>query len=78
MLHCQEQTAELTSDKCISELEKHLENYKKGTLDSSLKKILSLNKDTAIKRAKSLNANKNPSTSIYVLIEKLDAEKKDI
>jgi hypothetical protein len=77
LLHCQEQTAELTSNKCLSELEKHLKNYKKGTLDSSLKRTLSLNKDIAIKRAECLNANGNPSTSIYVLIKKLDTAKKD-
>jgi hypothetical protein len=75
LLHYQRQTAELTSSQCLSELEKHINGYKKGILNASLKEVLSINKDEAIRRAESLKVDKNPSTSIYVLIKKLDAVK---
>jgi hypothetical protein len=73
LLHYKSQSAELTSSRCLSELEKHIDGYKKGILNASLKEVLSTNKDEAIKRAESLKVEKNPSTSIYVLIKKLDA-----
>jgi len=77
LLHYQQQTSELTSSQCLSELGKHINGYKKGILCASLKEVLSVNKDEAIKRAESLNVDKNPSTSIYVLIKKLDAAKRE-
>ncbi|MDR2971984.1 MAG: RloB family protein, partial [Bacteroidales bacterium] len=73
LLHFQTQTAELASAQCISELEKHVHDYKKGALNVSLKEILSLNKAEAIKRAEGLEVGKNPSTAIYALIKRLDA-----
>jgi len=77
LLHYQPQNAELSSSRCLSELEKHINGYKKGILNASLKEVLSINKDEAVKRAESLKVDKNPSTSIYVLIKKLDAVKRE-
>jgi thiamine kinase-like enzyme len=74
LLHYQAQTAELTSAQCISELERYIQDYKKGTFNASLKEILSMNKNEAIKRSENLETSKNPSTSIYILIKRLDTE----
>jgi hypothetical protein len=72
LLHCQNQTAELTTDECVSKLMNHIQNYRKGILDNRLKDKLSDHKNDALSRAKSLPGLTNPSTNVYRLIEELD------
>ena len=75
LLHCQSQTASLRSEECISKLRNHINNYKKGALDDKLKSKIINNKDKSISRAKGLTEFTNPSTTVYKLIEELDAIK---
>jgi hypothetical protein len=72
LLHWQNQTAELTTDECVSKLMTHIQNYRKGALDNKLKDRLSDNKDNAVLKAKSLPRFANPFTDIYLFIETLD------
>jgi hypothetical protein len=54
LLHCIKQSAELTSEQCLSTLKSHIKNYKKGVLGNKLKEKLSENRDKTIERAKKL------------------------
>jgi hypothetical protein len=72
LLHFQNQTAEITTDECVSKLMTHIQNYRKGALDNKLKDRLSYNKDNAVLKAKSLPRFANPFTDVYLFIEKLD------
>jgi hypothetical protein len=76
LLHCMPQSAELTSEQCLSTLKNHIKNYKKGALDNKLKEKLSENRDKAIERAKKLPAFTNPSTMMYKFVEELEKQKK--
>jgi hypothetical protein len=73
LLHCQNQTAELTTEECVSKLTNHIRNYRKGVLDDKLKDKLLENKNYAVSRAKSLPEFTNPSTNVYRFIEELDS-----
>jgi hypothetical protein len=76
LLHCQKQTASLTSEECISKLKQHIRNYKKGVFDDKLKNKIIENKDKSVSRAKTLTEFSNPSTTVYKLVEALNAIKK--
>jgi len=76
LLHCQNQTASLSSEVCISKLKIHIQKYKKGVFDEKLKSKIIENKSKSISRAKALSELCNPSTNVYKLIEELDAIKK--
>jgi hypothetical protein len=72
LLHCLNQTAELTTVECVSKLKQNIRDYRKGELDDKIKGKLSDHKDKAISRAKSLTAFSNPSTNVYTLVEELE------
>ena len=76
LLHYKNQTANANSVYCCKELNNRNRIYKKGVIDKKLKEKLISNFDTAIKRAKSLTKHKNPSSEVYLLIEKLVELKK--
>ena len=71
LLHYQEQKTEISSDKCIKKLHEVSKEYKKGTLSEEEKEVLARNKELAVERAKILSENKNPSSTVYILLEKL-------
>lgn len=76
LLHYKNQTAHTNSEYCCKELKKRNKYYKKGSIDIRLKEKLITKRKEAIKKAKKLQSHENPSTTIYQLIEKLDALKK--
>ncbi len=75
LLHYKNQTANVNSDYCCKELKNRNKVYKKGTIDDKLKEKLLLKKNDALNRAKKLDENKNPSSSVYKLIEVLNGLK---
>jgi hypothetical protein len=75
LLHCLNQTAELTTNECVSKLKQNIRNYRKGELNDRIKCKLSDHKDEAISRAKLLTAFSNPSTNVYILVEALETVK---
>lgn len=77
LLHYKNQTANISSNDCISELSKRNNNdYKKGVIDCKLKAKLNGRQNEACKRAKQKELFNNPSSSIYLLIEILEDYKK--
>ena len=78
LLHCKSQTAAISSAKCVQELKKagkEWSDYHKSVLTNQQALTLKTNIATAIKRAKSLEPHNNPSTTIYRLIETIEAAK---
>lgn len=74
LLHSKNQTAEISTDKCVSELKKSADcwhQYKKSVLTESQKETLRQNRDTAISRAKRLVEYQNPSSTVYRLLEEI-------
>lgn len=72
LLHYTDQRKELTSEECVNRLCTFIKQYKKGTLPKDAKSHLLEKIPTAMDRAKNLTAHKNPSTTVYNLIEDLD------
>lgn len=76
LLHYKNQTTPLTVADCIRELENRNNiEYKKGTIDNSLRKRLKEKCGDACKRSKVLSRFDNPSTNMYVIIEALERAK---
>jgi hypothetical protein len=75
LLHCQNQTAALTSEDCVRKLKTYIPRYSKGAIDEKLKSKMVANKNKSMARAKDLPEFCNPSTDIYRLIGELDAIK---
>ena len=75
LLHCQNQTASVTSEECVLKLKNHVKSYQKGVIDDKLKSKITENKSKAISRSKELPENCNPSTAVYKLVEELDTIK---
>lgn len=75
LLHYADQRAELSSNECVKRLTTCIRQYKKGELraDDRLY-LLSLQKDAA-DRAKKLKEYHNPSSTVYQLIDDLEALK---
>lgn len=73
LLHFEECHAELIQDACIKKLKRHLKHYTKGTLASNERLQLSDRTSEATARAKVLKTYKNPSTTIYKIIELLES-----
>ena len=71
LLHYQEQKLVISSDKCIQKYQKVSKGYKKGVLSEEEKKVLAENKELAVERAKKQVDYKNPSTTIFKLLEEL-------
>ncbi|MBL7113413.1 MAG: RloB domain-containing protein [Bacteroidales bacterium] len=78
LLHYQEQTSALACDDCCKKLTKHDAKYCKGKIDQDLKLILDKKQFQAINRAKNLSGNRNPSSSVYKIIEDLENVRKDL
>ena len=72
LLHYKNQTANVNSADCYREMNNRNRTYKKGIIDDRLKKKLTEKIDDALKRAKKLKKYKNPSSTVYKLIEKLN------
>jgi len=69
LLHYINQNSEISSNNCIQKIETFISGYKKGTICNKLKKKLDENGAEAKKRASKLTSFKNPSTTIYQLID---------
>ncbi|MBQ3657816.1 MAG: RloB domain-containing protein [Bacteroidales bacterium] len=72
LLHCKNQTAEITTVHCLNELKrsnKCWHDYQKSFLTESQKSVLRENLTMAIQRAKRLPENQNPSSTVYRLLE---------
>jgi hypothetical protein len=77
LLHNKEQNSAITNDDCVSTL-RHFASewayYKKGSLSERQKQILWDSRLLACSRAKKLQKNINPSSTVYNLIEAIDLE----
>ena len=69
LLHYQEQKSAISSEKCIQKLQKVSKKYKKGQLSEEVKNVLAEKMELASQRAKALSELKNPSTTVYRLLE---------
>lgn len=72
LLHYAEQRAEISSADCVAKLSRYIKQYKKGKLSVDDKLYLMAHVDAACRRAKTLYPFKNPSTTIFELIEELE------
>lgn len=73
LLHYKNQNATISSADCCREMNNRNRTYKKGIIDDRLKKKLTEKISDASKRALTLEKHKNPSSTVYKLIEKLNA-----
>jgi len=71
LLHHKNQKANIKTEDCIREIKNRCSGYDKSNLCTSLIKKLEESESKAIQRAKALIENENPSSNIYVLLEKL-------
>ena len=69
ILHCVDVNAELNQNACVKMYKKFSDRYSKGKLNVADVNIFAVGEDNAILRAKKMNAPKNPSTTVYKLIE---------
>lgn len=77
LLHYKNQTANITTEKCIRQLSNRNKNkYKKGVIDSQLEIKLSGICAKACERAKELTLFNNPSSNMNVFIEELENVKR--
>lgn len=72
LLHYEDCKTEQTSSGCVQKLKKHACTYTKGALSEIEKSTLLKNMDAALSRSKSLTKYRNPSSTIYVLIDLLE------
>ena len=72
LLHFQSIDKETTSDSCLRMLKTHSPQYEKGALTELEKRILVENMSKAIERAKRLEDYRNPSSTVYRLIEAME------
>lgn len=72
LLHYKNQTASTNNTYCLKELKNRNKSYKKGLIDKKLKEKLKLKRYDAVKRSKKLTDFRNPSSTIYKLIEILE------
>jgi len=71
-LHFNNQTAEISTDRCIKKLENICPDYKKGTISVKLKEKLETKQIEASQKAQNLSLYNNPSSSVYNLIKMLE------
>ena len=74
LLHYQNIENETSSEECLRKLLTHSLQYEKGALTDAEKRTLVENMPEAIERAKRLEEYKNPSSTIYRLIEAMGRE----
>lgn len=75
LLHSKDQKGALSTEEVIRELKKSdavWRNYSKGDFTITQMQVLWNNRLDAVKRAKALTNLNNPSSGIYILIEKLE------
>lgn len=75
LLHYTEQNGSFKTADCIKALISKEKSYKKGEMGSSMQSGLKENRTIASNRAKKLTFPNNPSTSVFRLIEDLEAIK---
>jgi hypothetical protein len=76
LLHYKNQTANITENECIRQLNNRNKSlYKKGFIDYNLKKYLDVKQKIACNRAKKTVLYNNPSTNIFVFIDELEKVK---
>lgn len=74
LLHAKDQKSSINTEKVIMELEQSVplwKNYTKSSFTETQKSFLRAKTQIAIDRAKNLRELKNPSTSVYKLVETL-------
>lgn len=76
LLHYKNHTAYTNNIYCCRQMENRNRVYKKGVIDKKLKVKLIEKRDEAVNRAKTLTDYRNPSSTIYKLIEILNDLKK--
>ena len=67
LLHYKNQTANINSTTCYREMVNRNRAYKKGAIDKKLKEKLISKREDAVKKAKALIKNNNPSSTVYRL-----------
>jgi hypothetical protein len=72
ILHFVSHTAETTTQQCVEKFQRLCKGYKKGYISLKLRERLEDSLDKSVARAKKLSLYKNPSTSIYLLIDELE------
>jgi len=72
ILHYCNQNTIINTNDCIKKLKNLCNEYQKGFIPLILKQKLLANLNKAVERARKLTLNKNPSTSIYLLIDELN------
>ncbi|NCB85138.1 MAG: RloB domain-containing protein [Bacteroidia bacterium] len=76
-LHYKNHVTQTTEEMCIKELSNRNRNeYKKGYIDDKLKQHLNEKQSEACSRAKKTELYNNPSSNVYIFIEKLEKAKK--
>ena len=78
LLHNVDQFADISTDACISKLQKisDWESYKKGMFSGKQKQILWEKRIDASQRARKLQKLSNPSSTVYWLIDAMEEEKR--
>jgi len=76
LLHFGNQLRNISSKNCNRKLVQICKSYEKGIISSKLKEILIQQVSEATNRSKTLKLYHNPSSSIFRLIEKLEAAKR--
>ncbi|KAA3651975.1 MAG: RloB domain-containing protein [Bacteroidetes bacterium] len=71
ILHYKNQVTAIDSKSCFREVKTQCNSYEKGTISSELFNALTNLEAEAIAKAKQQEAFKNPSSTIYLLLEKL-------
>lgn len=72
LLHYTDQKAELKSQACVNRLSSVVGKYRKGTLSLTDKMYMMENVVQAVERTKKLKEYKNPSCTVYRIIEELE------
>lgn len=75
LLHCKNQTSELTSNQCNETLSRYIKTYDKGTLCPELLLRLGKHLADARHRAQKLTPLSNPSTNMYRFLDELERAK---
>ena len=75
LLHYADQRTELSSSECVKRLSTYIRQYKKGVLRADDRLCLLSSQKDAADRAKKLKEYHNPSSTVYRLIDDLEALK---
>lgn len=75
-LHHSNHTAYIRTDACIKALCIHWPQYERGAINEKMRNDLRAGLEDALRRSKALPEFRNPSSSVYKLIDELEKEKK--